>query len=384
MANKDYYSILGVDKNASEDDIKSAYRKLAKKYHPDLNKDNPDAAEKFKEINEAYEVLGDKQKRSNYDQFGSADGANFSDFFGGNGGFSGGFSSGFSGDFGDIFGDIFSAFGGGSRASGASAQSARGEDINIAMNISLKESAFGVNKDIRISKLESCPHCKGTGAKDGTAFETCPDCKGAGRVRFQQNTIFGTTIREGICNTCRGTGKRIKEKCPDCLGKGYTKVTKTVTVKVPAGINQDQILRMRGEGNAPLTPGVPGDLNIKINVDKDKMLTRDGNDILLTIYVPFTTLLLGGKITIPTLEGSYELPIKELTQSGTVMRLKGKGTKVLQRESRGDMLVTLKSEAPSKLDKKAKEKLQEIESIYKDSAYSKYSSFVDNTKKYNN
>ena len=382
MANKDYYSILGIDKNASEDDIKSAYRKLAKKYHPDLNKDNPDAAEKFKEINEAYEVLGDKQKRSNYDQFGSADGANFSDFFGGaNGGFSGGgFSSSFSGDFGDIFGDIFSAFGGGGAR--ASRESARGEDINVSLNISLKESAFGVNKDIRITKLESCPHCKGTGAKDGTAFETCPDCKGAGRVRFQQNTIFGTTIREGLCNTCKGTGKRIKEKCPDCSGKGYTRVTKTVTVKVPAGINQDQILRMRGEGNAPLTPGVSGDLNIKINVDKDKMLTREGNDILLTIYVPFTTLLLGGKITIPTLDGKYDLPIKELTQSGTVMRLKGKGAKILQREARGDMLVTLKSEAPSKLDKKAKEKLQEIESIYKDNSYSKYASFVDNTKKY--
>ncbi len=383
MANKDYYAILGVDKNASEDDIKSAYRKLAKKYHPDLNKDNPEAAEKFKEINEAYEVLGDKQKRSNYDQFGSADGANFSDFFGGanGGGFSnGGFSANFGGDFGDIFGDIFSAFGGGGAR--ASRQTARGEDINLSLNISLKESAFGVNKDIRVTKLEACPHCKGTGAKDGTAFETCPDCKGAGRVRFQQNTIFGTTIREGLCNTCQGTGKRIKEKCSSCMGKGYTRVTKTVTVKVPGGINQDQVLRMRGEGNAPTTPGVSGDLNIKINVDKDKMLTREGNDILLTVYVPFTTLLLGGKITIPTLDGKYELPIKELTQSGTIMRLKGKGTKVLQCETRGDMLVTLKAEAPSKLDKKAKEKLQEIQSLYKDNAYSKYASFVDNTKKY--
>lgn len=378
MANKDYYSILGVDKNASDDDIKSAYRKMAKKYHPDLNKDNPDAAEKFKEVNEAYEVLSDKQKRSNYDQFGSADGANFSDFFGGNGG---GFSGGFSGDFGDIFSDIFSAFGGGGRA-GASTQNARGEDINLAMNITLKESAFGTSKDIRVTKLESCPHCKGSGAKGGTAFETCPDCKGAGRVRFQQNTIFGTTIREGLCNTCKGTGKRIKEKCPECMGKGYSRVTKTVTVKVPAGINQDQILRMRGEGNAPTSQGINGDLNIKISIEKDKMLTREGNDILLTVYVPFTTLILGGKITIPTLDGKYDLSIKELTQSGTVMRLKGKGTKILQREARGDMLVTLKSEVPNKLDKKTKEKLQEIEKLAKENTYSKYSSFVDNTKKY--
>lgn len=378
MANKDYYSILGVEKSASDDEIKSAYRKLAKKYHPDLNKDNPSAAEKFKEVNEAYEVLGDKQKRSNYDQFGNADGANFSDFFGGNGGFSaeGGF-----GGFGDIFGDIFSAFGGGSNA-GARARSARGEDINLALNISLKESAFGTSKDIKVSKLEECPHCKGHGAKNGTAFETCPDCGGAGRVRFQQNTIFGTTIREGLCNTCGGTGKKIKEKCPECAGKGYHRVSKIVTVKVPAGIDQDQVLRMRGEGNAPTSKGVSGDLNIKINIDKDKMLTRQGKDILLTVNVPFTTLILGGKIEIPTLDGKYTLDIKELTQSGTVMRLKNKGVYELHKQTRGDMLVTLKSEVPSRLDKKAKEKLEEIDKIYNSGAYAKYSSFIDNMKKY--
>ena len=378
MANKDYYSILGVEKNASDEDIKSAYRKLAKKYHPDLNKDNPSAAEKFKEVNEAYEVLGDAQKRSNYDQYGNADGANFSDFFGGGGG---GFSEGGFGGFGDIFGDIFSAFGGGARSSGAT-RNARGEDINLSLNISLKESAFGVNKDIRVTKLEECPHCKGTGAKNATEFETCPDCKGAGRVRFQQNTIFGTTIREGICNTCGGTGKRVKEKCVNCSGKGYTRVTKTVTVKVPAGIDQDQVLRMRGEGNAPTSKGVAGDLNIKINIDKDKMLTRTGKDITLTVYVPYTTLILGGNVEIPTLDGKYMLEIKELTQSGTVMRLKGKGVKELHKESRGDMLVTLKSEAPKQLDKKVKEKLKEIEELTKENSYPKFSSFTDNVKKY--
>ena len=383
MANKDFYSILGVEKSASDDEIKSAYRRLAKKYHPDLNKDNPSAAEKFKEINEAYEVLGDKQKRSNYDQFGNADGANFSDFFGGNGGGFGGFGGGFSsGGFGDIFDDIFSAFGGG--AHGARQESARGEDINTTINISLKESAFGTTKDIRVTKLEQCPHCKGTGAKGATEFETCPDCHGAGRVRFQQNTIFGTTIREGACNTCHGTGKKIKEKCPECAGKGYSRVTKTVSVKVPAGIDQDQILRMRGEGNAPLSKGISGDLNIKINIDKDKMLTRQGKDILLTVYVPFTMLILGGTIEIPTLDGKYDLEIKELTQSGTVMRLKGKGVQELQKSTRGDMLVTLKSEAPKQLDKKVKEKLKEIESLYKDSAYAKYNSFIESVNKYEN
>ena len=377
MANKDYYGVLGVSKDASDDDIKSAYRKLAKKYHPDLNKDNPQAAEKFKEINEAYEVLSDKQKRSNYDQFGSAEGnPNFGDFFGGNGGFSGGFSGGF----GDIFDDIFSAFGG--RSSRGATANARGEDINVAINISLKESCFGTSKDIRVTKLESCPHCQGTGAKDGTSFETCPDCKGQGRVRFQQNTIFGTTIREGLCNTCKGTGKKIKEKCAECMGKGYTRVTKTVSVKIPAGIDQDQVLRMRGEGNAPTSKGVPGDLNIKINIDKDKMLTRNGKDISLTVNVPFTTLILGGEVEIPTLDGKYNLEIKELTQSGTIMRLKGKGVTELHKTTRGDMLVTLKSEAPNKLDKKAKEKLKEFADMFKDSSYAKYSSFIDSVKKY--
>ena len=378
MANKDYYSILGVEKSASEDDIKSAYRKLAKKYHPDLNKDNPEAAEKFKEINEAYEVLGDAKKRSNYDQFGNAEGANFSDFFGGNGG---GFSGGFSGGFGDIFSDIFSAFGGGGASSSARSM-ARGEDINLSLNISLKESAFGTTKDIRVTKLEQCPHCSGTGAKGGTSFETCPDCKGAGRVRFQQQTIFGTTIREGLCNTCKGTGKKVKEKCVECSGKGYTRVTKTVQVKVPAGIDNEQILRMRGEGNAPTSKGVNGDLNIKIFVDKDKLLTREGKDITLTVYVPFTTLILGGKIEIPTLDGKYILDIKELTQSGTVMRLKGKGVTELHKSTRGDMLVTLKSEAPKQLDKKVKDKLKDIEELYKNNSYPKYSSFIDNVKKY--
>ena len=234
-------------------------------------------------------------------------------------------------------------------------------------------------------KLETCSHCSGTGAKGGKEFETCPDCKGSGRVRFQQNTIFGTTIREGVCNTCRGTGKRIKEKCPECNGKGYSKVSKVVKVKVPAGINEGQILKMRGEGNAPTLKGINGDLNIKISILKDKMLVREDNDITLTVYVPFTTLILGGEIEIPTLDGKYTLKIKELTQSGTVMRLKNKGCKILQRgESRGDMLVTIKSEVPNKLDKKLAKALEEIQEDTKTSLYSKYSDFVENTKKYNN
>ncbi len=372
---KDYYKILGVDKSASEDEIKSAYRKLAKKYHPDLNKDNPQAAEKFKEINEAYEVLSDSQKRKNYDQFGSADGAQFSGF-GSNGG--GGFSGfDFSGGFDDIFGDIFSAFGG-TRA--RSQRAYRGEDINLSLNITLKEACLGTTKTISLTRIETCPKCSGTGAKDGNKFSTCPDCKGAGRVRYQQSTIFGTTIREGECQTCGGSGKIIKEKCSYCMGKGVVKVQKNIDIKIPAGIDDDQVLKMSGQGNAPSRPGTNGDLNIKMNLVPDKLLTRKGNDLYIDVYVPFTTLILGGKIDIPTLEGEFSLDIKELTQSGTVMRIKGKGSKILHRESRGDLLVTLKAESPKSLDKKTKEALKTIEDSISISCYPKYKKYMDTPK----
>lgn len=376
MASKDYYSILGVDKNASADEIKSAYRRLAKKYHPDLNK-APDAAEKFKEINEAYEVLGDDKKRANYDQFGSADGpqfgggqgGGFSDFFGG-GGF-GGFGGGFS----DIFSDIFSAFGGEGRRSRVNE---RGEDINLAMKLSFEEALFGVEKTITIGKVETCGACSGTGAKNGTAFSTCPDCKGLGRVRIQQNTMFGTTIREGACSKCGGTGKVIKEKCADCAGKGYKRVQKEITVKIPAGIDDGQTVRMRGEGNAPLGRGVNGDLNIKITVAKHKLFKRDGVDLSYDLYLPFTTLLLGGKVEIPLPKGKFVLDIKERTPSGTIMRLKGKGVKILNREAYGDLLVTLKSEAPKNLSVQQKDLLEKLSESFSDTDFPKYKDFKKN------
>ena len=374
---KDYYKILGVDKTASEEEIKSAYRKLAKKYHPDLNKDNPEAADKFKEINEAYEVLSDSQKRKNYDQFGSADGAQFSGF-GQGAGASGGFSGfDFSGGFDDIFGDIFSAFGG---TRSRARRAYKGEDINLSLNITLKEACLGTTKTIAVTRVETCPKCAGTGAKDGSNFTTCPDCKGAGRVRYQQNTIFGTTIREGECQTCGGTGKIIKEKCTYCAGKGIVRVQKNIDVKIPAGIADDQILKMTGQGNAPSRLGTNGDLNIKINLVPDKLLTRKGNDLYLDVYVPFTTLLLGGKIAVPTLEGEFMLDIKELTQSGTIMRIKGKGSKILHKESRGDLLVTLKAESPKALDKKSKDALKTLADNISISNYPKYKKYMDTSK----
>lgn len=376
MANKDYYSILGVDKNASDDEIKSAYRRLAKKYHPDLNK-TEEAAEKFKEINEAYEVLGDSKKRANYDQFGSADGnpfgaggsagGGFGDFFGGSGGF------------GDIFSDIFSAFGGGSR-SGARTM-VKGEDIDINMNLTFEEACFGVEKNITIGKIEKCEKCNGTGAKNGSEFTTCSSCQGTGRVRFQQNTMFGTTIRESICPKCNGSGKIVKDKCESCNGKGYQRVQKNVKVKVPAGIDDGQTLRLRGEGNAPTRNGINGDLNIHISVAQHNILVRKGNDLYMDLYLPFTTTLLGGKVDIPTLNGNYSLSIPELTPSGTVMRLKNRGVKILNKEKYGDLLVTIKAECPKSLDKDTKEKLQEIANNYSESDYLKFNNFLKKMKK---
>lgn len=373
MANKDYYGVLGVDKSASDDEIKSAYRRLAKKYHPDINKTD-EAAEKFKDINEAYECLSDPKKRSNYDQFGTAEGnpfggqgGGFGDFFGGGGG----------GGFGDFFSDIFSAFGGGR---GEARTQSRGQDINIAVTLEFEEACFGCEKNITLNKTDKCSTCNGTGAKNGKEFTTCRDCNGSGRVRFQQNTLFGTTIREAGCPKCNGTGKIIKEKCPDCNGKGEKKTTKTVKVKFPAGIDNGQTLRMRGEGNAPSGQGVYGDLNIKVSVKPHKLLVRKENDLYLELYLPFTTTLLGGKVEIPTLNGNYTLNVPELTASGTVMRIKNKGVKALNRDYYGDLLVTIKAEVPKNLDKQTKKKLQELADDIGENSYTKYNNFQKNMK----
>lgn len=373
MANKDYYEILGVAKGADGDEIKSAYRRLAKKYHPDLNK-TPEAAEKFKEINEAYEVLGDDKKRANYDQYGSADGPQFGgqggqgfgDFFGGGQGF-GGFS--------DIFSDIFSAFGGSN-----SRVQERGEDINVAMKLTFEEAIFGTEKILSFNRVEKCAKCSGTGAKNGKDFAVCSDCKGAGRVRFQQNTMFGTTIRESVCPKCGGTGKMIKEKCEDCNGKGCKKTTAQVKVKVPAGIDDGQTIRMRGEGNSTSGNGVSGDLNIKISVANHKLFKRAGFDLMFDLYVPFVTCLLGGKVEIPLTKGKTNLDIKESTQSGTVMRLKGKGVKVLNRESYGDLLITIKSEPPKNINKEAKNLLKQIEKTFSENDFPKHKEFKNKMK----
>ncbi len=372
-SNKDYYKILGVDKSASQDEIKSAYRKLAKQYHPDLHPNDSECATKFKEINEAYETLGDPNKRSNYDQFGSA---NPNDFFGGNGGFSGGFSNGnFSGNFGgfeDIF-DIFSSFGGG--GSRHQATVTPGEDIEVDLNLSFKEAVFGCKKSFRVMKTDSCSACHGTGAKDGKELSTCPDCHGTGQVNITQNTLFGRMSTVAPCKTCNATGKIIKIKCDMCSGKGVTKSNQEVTVDIPAGINDGQIMTMKGKGNASRRGGANGDLVINVSVAEHPLLVRDGFDLHLELPIPFTTAYLGGKVTIPLTDGTYELTIPALTQPNTVFKLKNKGVKILQRDGYGDLLVTVRVEFPKEMSRKDKEIIENLN--ISDSQYKKYKNYLD-------
>ncbi len=281
--NKDYYSILGVDKSASADEIKSAYRRLAKQYHPDLHPGDEECARKFKEVGEAYEVLSDANKRSNYDQFGSAEGNPFG--AGGNPFSSGSFSGSFGG-FEDIF-DIFSQFGGRGQERGP--VSTPGEDITVGVKLSFSEAVFGCNKTIKVTKLSKCSACQGTGAKDGTELSTCPDCHGSGHVRYTQNSLFGRVVTEGPCKTCNATGKIVKVKCDQCKGQGTIRETEEVSVSIPAGIDDGQTITMRGRGSASVRNGPNGDLYINVSVEPHPILVRNGFDLVLDLPIPFTT-----------------------------------------------------------------------------------------------
>lgn len=372
---KDLYEVLGVNKDASDDEIKSAYRKLAKKYHPDLNKDNPSAAEKFKEINQAYEVLGDKQKRSNYDQFGSADGNPF-----GNAGAGGGADFGGFGGFEDIFSNFFGGAGfGGFSSRGNRAREQVGTDIDMRINLTFEEACFGCKKEINVTRVELCGECDGTGAKGGTEFDKCNGCGGTGRVRMQQQTFLGTVINESICRACGGSGKTIKVKCPHCNGKGSIKVNTNMEVNIPGGINDGQTLTVQGRGNQ--ARGGSGDLHLLVSVAKHQFLSRDNFDLTLTLNLPFVDLVLGCEVEIPLVKGTYKLQIPELTQSGTLFRIKGKGVKMLKGSGYGDLLVTVNSEAPKSLDKDAKAALKELKENGKLS-YAKYNNFKDKMSKW--
>ena len=367
MANKNYYDILGVDKNATPDEIKSAYRKQAKKYHPDLNPNNSEAAEKFKEVNEAYEVLSDATKKSNYDTYGSATGPNPNDFFGGNGGGFGGFN------FGGMD-DLFSMFGGfGSRSASASV---KGDDIQVKINISFTDAVFGVVRDINVTRVEECAKCSGTGAKNGTEYTKCSECNGTGTARYTETSLFGRVIRTGPCRSCNGTGKLVKEKCTECNGAGTKKVNAKISVNIPAGIDNGQVITMRGKGNAGYKGGANGDLHIIVSVKEHPILVRDGYDLLLKVYVPFTTLLLGGEITIPLAKDVTTLKIPELTQSNTIFKLKGKGIKYLNSNNYGNLVITVVGESPKNLSKEQKSSIKKLADSFDNNDFNRYKNYI--------
>ncbi len=379
MADKrDYYDVLGVSKGASDDELKKAYRKVAKKYHPDLNPDNKDAEVKFKEANEAYEVLSDQEKRSRYDQFGHA-GVDPS-YGGGAGGF-GGFSGGFGGDMGDIFESFFGGFGGfgGAQRSNPNAPR-RGQDIKANVIIDFMEACKGKDTEIRVNKLEQCPECHGSGAKSGTDATTCPDCNGTGTVKVGQRTPFGVISQTKTCSRCKGKGKIIKNPCPKCSGQGRTRVAVTKQINIPAGIDDGQILQVSGFGDAGVNGGPAGDLRITVTVRPDPMFVRDGFDIHTEIPITFTQASLGGEIDVPTIDGKEKFVIPEGTQTGTVMRFKSKGVKKLSRSDRGDQYLKVIVEVPRNLSKKQKDLLKEFEGSLGEKNYEKRKSFFDKIK----
>lgn len=383
MDKRDYYEVLGLQKGASDADIKKAYRKLAKQYHPDLNPDNPEAAEKFKEVNEANEVLSDPDKRAKYDQFGFAGvdpnyGAGQGGGFGGFGGFGGGFDGGI--DLGDIFDNIFGGggFGGGTRSNPNAPR--KGSDIAVSLSISFMEACRGLTYDLEVNRVEQCEECSGTGAKDSASIKTCGECHGTGKVNFQQRTMFGTMQSTRACTKCGGKGKTIGNPCPKCSGTGRTQKKKTISVNIPAGINDGMTLAVRGQGNMGTNGGSRGDLNVRINVRKDPVFERRDYDIWIDFPITYMQATLGAEIQVPTIDGNVTYNIPAGTQPGTTFRLRGKGVQKLQREGRGDQMVKITVEVPRNLNKKQKEALKAFEETLEDSNYEKRSSFFDKLK----
>jgi len=367
---RDYYEVLGVDKNSSADEIKRAYRKLAKKYHPDVNKE-PDAEEKFKEVQEAYDVLSDANKKAAYDRYGHA--AFDQTAGGGAGGFNGGFG-GFGG-FEDVS-DIFSSFFGGGQTRARRTGPMQGEDRFMQVTIDFMDAINGKKMDIKLNVDEQCPHCHGTGAKTPNDMQTCPRCGGTGTIKTQQRTAFGTFVNTSTCPDCGGTGKVIKEKCPHCHGKGYTNKDITVELNIPAGINSHQQLRVAGKGERGLNGGPNGDLFVEIIVKPHEHFMRDGNNIHITVPISAIDAILGCTIDVPTVHGEVELKIPEGTQHGAMFRLRGKGVKSLRGNTFGDEIVKVEVKIPTKISREERELYQKIKEKEK-----KGDSFFSNFKK---
>lgn len=377
MAKQDFYDILGVSRDASQDEIKKAYRRLAREYHPDVNKE-PDAEERFKEINEAYRILSDPDSRRQYDQFGHAafeNGGAGGQGFGGFGGF-GDFGFGGFEDLGDIFADMF--FGGGSTSS--QRRPHKGADLRYNLTIEFEEAAFGAEKTIEIPRTEICSHCHGNQAEPGTPLKTCPDCSGTGQVRSVQRTPFGAIQTSRTCSRCGGDGKIYEKACTVCHGSGRVRKTRKITVKIPAGINDGQVVRVGGQGEAGSHGGPYGDLLVVVSVKPHKIFTRQGNDIICEVPITFVQAALGDEIEVPTLEGSVKMRIAEGTQSGRVMRLRGKGVADVRGFGRGDQLVKIRVVTPTKLNSKQKQILREFAAASGDSMPDETKSFFDKVK----
>ncbi len=370
MAEKrDYYEVLGVSKNASDDEIKKAYRKEAKKYHPDLHPGDKEAEAKFKELSEAYGILSDAEKKSRYDQYGHA---GVDPNFGAGGGF-GGFD-GF--DFGDIFGDIFGGFGGGRRRNGP----VRGQDVRQVVDISFEEAAFGCKKKITLTQQEKCTVCGGSGAKAGTSPQTCSRCGGSGQVRTQTRTPLGYMTNVTTCTQCGGTGSVITDPCNNCRGTGKVRQTKTVEIDIPAGIDNGQTMQLSGKGEPGDRGGPNGDLLIVVRVKSHPLFQRDGYNVYIDFPITFTQATLGAKVKVPTLDGFVEYDLPEGTQPGAVFRLKGKGISYIRSKNRGDQFVKIEVEIPKGLSQKQKELLKEFESVSEGKNYKKQKSFLDKMK----
>ncbi len=378
---RDYYEVLGIQKGASDDEIKKAYRKVAKKYHPDLHPGDAEAEAKFKEAGEAYEVLSDSEKKARYDQYGHAGvDPNF-----GAGGFGGGGFGDFS-DLGDIFGSFFGGgFGGGQQRRRNGPR--RGSDINESILLSFEEAAFGVKKSIKIYKVEECDECGGKGCKNEADKITCPTCKGSGEIRNVTNSLFGQMVNVTTCNHCGGSGQVIKNPCSKCKGKGMIKRARNVDVDIPAGIDNGETVRYRGLGNAGFKGGPAGDLLVTVQIKRHEVFTRRGNDVYCTIPITFVQATLGADVDIPILDedkkytlGKMTYTIPEGTQPGTELRIRGKGIPGVRSGIRGDMVLTVNVEVPKNLSKEQKEALQDFAKLSNENNYKQHRNFFTKMK----
>ena len=374
QSKRDFYEVLGVGKGSSDADIKKAYRKLAKQYHPDVNQDDKTAEAKFKEANEAYEILSDPQKKARYDQYGHA-GVDPNGFGGAGAGF-GDF------DFGGI-GDIFESFFGGSgfgRSSKSRSGPQKGADLKYSMEISFEEAAFGLEKDITINRHESCGTCGGSGVKAGSSPTTCSQCNGTGQVQYKQSTPFGQFVNVKTCDTCRGEGKIISNPCPACSGKGRVRKTVKIKLNIPAGIDDGQTMSLRGEGDPGSKGGPGGDLFVTINVKPHALFKRQGNDVVCEMPITFVQAALGAELEVPTLDGKVKYSMPEGTQTGSIFRLKGKGIPYLRGNGRGDQYIKVEIDVPKKLNDKQKAILREFADISGNDVHEQQKGFFDKMK----